>query len=54
MNFVLLFSQAGYEVLMCDFHVPHMKMDDRVVQVTLPFFLGIINFFCLQKQIRGF
>jgi hypothetical protein len=28
------FFQVGYEVLMCDFHVPHMHLQDRVVWMT--------------------
>ncbi|KAG0615326.1 hypothetical protein M758_5G032100 [Ceratodon purpureus] len=28
--FVSIHAKAGYEVLMCDFHVPHMHIQDRV------------------------
>lgn len=32
---LLCLLQVGYEVLMCDFHLPHMHRRDRVVRIIL-------------------
>lgn len=39
---------------MCDFHVPHMKIDERVVRVTLPSFQESSSFLACRSKLEGF
>lgn len=51
--FVAVQSKVGYEVLMCDFHVPHMHMLDRVrLYVGQKYTTGTANCLVTPPQVK--